>query len=250
MTPEVILLAHTPQPTRIMALAARLCYTQGMSIQGLNEQLTDEDCERLVRKIISNKHHGVLEHATFTFGVEGVSRDFLQQMARHRHTSFDVQSLHYTLARDGFEMAAPVFKNEEDRLWWDTIKTGAFKLYKHLVDQGVPREVARHILPGGIETKLVMTACLRQWMKFIEIRSCVVNVHEITAVAHKVRNILVELMPYLKDVTGPTCNTDGFCAEGKKFCNSPWKTPCKITGDGLNDVVNTREEAMAWTHIR
>lgn len=242
MTPEVILLEHTPNPTRLMGLAARLCYTQGQTIRGLNENMTDEACETLVLKILSNKHSGVLEHPVFTFGVEGVSRNFLAQMTRHRNTSFDVQSLHYTMAKDDMEVAIPPGMTDKQRLLWKTARDQAFLTYKELVRQGVPREEARHILPSGIETKFLMTANLRQWLRFIELRACPVNVQEAVVVAHKVRNILVSLMPYLKDHAGPPCIA-GNCFEGKRYCQAPWKLPCRVTGDGLDKLITTKEEA-------
>lgn len=244
MTPEVMLLAHTPDPTRVMALAARLCYTQGISINGLNEKLTDEACEKLVLKILSNKHSGVLEHPVFTFGVEGVSRDFSHQMVRHRNTSYDQQSLHYTLAPDGFDMAVPPGMTIVEREAWDKARNSAWTVYKALVARGVPREEARHILPSGIETKLLMTANLRQWMRFVELRACPVNCQEILVVAMKVKNYLVELMPYLKGHVGPPCIA-GNCFEGKRYCGSPWVVPCRVTGDGLDKQINTRDEA-SW----
>lgn len=247
MTPEVILLEHTPNPTRLMGLAARLCYTQGQTIKGLNENMTDEACEKLVKKILSNRHNGVLEHPVFTFGIESVSRDFTHQLVRHRNTSYDQQSLHYTLAGEDMEVAAPVSMTDEEKAEWNAVKDGAFKIYWKLVRAGHPREEVRHILPGGIETKILATANLRQWLRFIELRACPVNVQEAVVVAHKIRNHLVGLMPYLRDYAGPTC-ISGVCNEGRKFCNAPWVVPCKIQGDGLNDMVNSKEEAKAWQY--
>lgn len=236
MRPEVTLLRHTPEPTRAMALAARLCYTQGQTIASVDAGLTDAECERLVLKILSNRHLGVLEHAVFTFGVEGVSRDFSHQMVRHRNTSYDQQSLHYTLAPEGFEMAQPIGMSEEDQTDWDLLKERAFRLYTRLVKRGAPREEARHILPGGIQTRLIMTANLRQWLSFVEVRSCVVNCREIEVVALRVKRLLEDLMPYLKDHLGPTCWTRGVCHEGKKFCEAPWRDECLVTGDGMSRV--------------
>ena len=245
MTPEVILLEHTPNPTRLMGLAARLCYTQGMTIAGLRDNMTDEACEKLTKKILSNRHNGVLEHPVFTFGIEGVSRDFTHQLVRHRNTSYDQQSLHYTLAGEDLEVAMPVGLNDEERAEWMDAKDRSFKIYWKLVRAGHPREDARHILPGGIETKILATANLRQWLRFIELRICPVNVQEAIVVAHKIRNHLVALMPYLKDYTGPVCVT-GVCTEGKKFCGSPWKLPCRIQGDNLDKLITTKEEAKSW----
>ena len=216
-----------------MALAARLCYTQGMTIAALNDKLTDEACEKLVKKILQNKHLSVLEHAVFTFGVEGVSRNFSHQLVRHRNTSYEQQSLHYTLAGDNMEVAMPPGLTEEQKTRWKVVKDLCFAEYKKLVDAGVPREEARHLLPSGVETRLVMTANLRQWLHFVELRACVVNCHEIIVVAQKVKKLLQEQMPYLKESLGPTCWTQGTCHEGKKFCGSPWLDKCKVDGDGV-----------------
>lgn len=240
MQPNVRMLAHTPDPTRVIAFAARLCYTQGMGIEQLNEKMTDKYCEKLVAKIVSNKHHSCLEHAVFTFGVEGVSRNFSHQMVRHRNTSYEQQSLHYTMAREGFEMAAPSTMNEVQKNNWICTKQQAWDTYKLLVDTGIPKEEARHILPSGIETKLVITANVRQWLHFVKIRSCVVNCQEIIVVAHKVRRFLLEVMPVLEPELGPTCHTDSLCFEGDKFCNAPWKLPCTIRGDGRNHTVSNK----------
>lgn len=245
MTPNVVLLRSTPEPTRAMALAARLCYTQGISIEDLDRNLSDEQCEKLVRKILSNRHNGVLEHATFMVGVEGISRDCSHQFVRHRNTSFDQQSLHYTIMAEGFDMAQPVM-DVDLGVRWREIKDASFQLYKDAIARGIPREEARHILPSGIETKLVATASLRQWLWFVRLRVCPVNCGEILVVAHKVKNILQGLMPYLKDYLGPPCLTEGICPEGKKYCGSPWKTPCRVTGDGIDKTVTSKEEALAF----
>jgi len=244
MTPNVKLLAYTPEPTRVMALAARLCYTQGMTIEELNDKLTDERCEKLVIKILGNQHHSVMEHAVFTFGVEDVSRNFSHQMVRHRNTSYEQQSLHYTLAPQGFDMSRPSAMNEYQKDRWDYARNQAWNAYKDLVATGIPREEARHILPSGIETKLVMTANVRQWMHFIKIRACIVNCHEITVVAHKIKDALLEHMPYLEPHLGPTCHTQGVCFEGKKYCHAPWKTPCHVVGDGLDFTVADRSSML------
>ncbi len=230
MNISVKLMAHTPEPTRMIALAARLCYTKGMTIQDLDKKTTDEYCERMVRKVVEAKHHSCLEHAVFTFGVEGVSRNFSHQMVRHRNTSYEQQSLHYLIANDGFNLATPPNMNPMQTIRWNQAKRVAFATYEEMIKEGIPREEARHILPSGIETKIVITANVRQWLHFVKLRICVVNCHEITVVAHKIKNILMEKMPVLESELGPTCHTEGVCYEGKKFCNAPWKLPCKVKG--------------------
>ena len=240
MTPSVTLLDSTGNPVRAMALAARLCYTQGMDIAHLDQSLTDERCQELVKKIISNRHLSVLEHATFMFGVEGVSRNFSHQLVRHRNTSYEQQSLHYTLAPDSIEVAMPAGLSGSQRARWGAVKDLCHRVYREMVAEGVPREEARHLLPSGVETKLVMSANLRQWLHFVEVRACVVNCHEITVVAQKVKHILEEKIPFLKEVLGPTCWTSGTCHEGKKFCGTPWKDECRVDGDGIEPYTFVR----------
>lgn len=243
MNPSVRLLDKTGQPMRAMALAARLCYTQGMTIEQVDKNLSDEQCEKLVLKVLASRHMSVLEHATFMFGVEGVSRNFSHQMVRHRNTSYEQQSLHYTLAGPDMEVAAPSGLSDEQKQLWGSAKDVAFKSYAALLQTGVPREEARHLLPSGVETKLVMTANLRQWLHFVQIRACVVNCQEILVVAHKVKKILEAELPMLRPHLGPTCWTDGTCHEGKKFCDAPWRDKCVVSGMGV-------EEPYVWERSR
>lgn len=233
MTPHIRLLWGTPTPVRMMALAARLCYTTGMTIEEVDKNLSDEQCEKLVGKVLASRHLSVLEHAVFMFGVEGVSRNFSHQMVRHRNTSYEQQSLHYTLAGDDMQVAMPAGLPDAQRARWHEVKAVAFGAYKDLVAGGVPREEARHLLPSGVETKLVMTANLRQWLHFVQIRACVVNCQEILVVAHKVKRLLEEQMPMMRPHLGPTCWTDGTCHEGKKFCDAPWRDRCVVSGMGV-----------------
>lgn len=243
MNPSVRLLNHTPNPVRSMALAARLCYTKGMTIEQVDQGLTDEKCMELFQKVLASRHMSVLEHSYFMFGVEGVSRNFSHQMVRHRNTSYEQQSLHYTMADESMEVAAPAGMTPKQVARRAALKSVAFQVYKDEVAEGVPREEARHNLPSGLETKLVMSANLRQWLHFVTIRSCVVNCQEILVVAHKVKKLLQGVIPELKPHLGPTCWTDGTCHEGKKFCEAPWKDKCLVSGMGV-------PEPYVWSRPR
>lgn len=237
MNPSVKILRAgcSPNPMRAMAVPARLCYTKGMTIEQVDQNLSDEECEGLVKRVLESRHMSVLEHAVFQFGVEGVSRNFSHQMVRHRNTSYEQQSLHYTLAGPDMEVAAPSSLTPAQKSRRAELKHQAFRVYEIEVSEGVPREEARHVLPSGIETKLVMTANLRQWLHFVQIRACVVNCQEILVVAHKVKKLLEAEMPMLRPHLGPTCWTDGTCYEGKKFCATPWKDTCVVSGMGVKE---------------
>ena len=84
---KVALLQHTPEPELTIALAARLCYSQ-VDIEALKEKLSGADIKNFLDKIMSLGHQSVLEHASFTFGVEGISRVTSHQLVRHRIAAY------------------------------------------------------------------------------------------------------------------------------------------------------------------
>ena len=91
---KVVLLAHTPTPEQTVAAAARLCYSD-TDVEALRESISQERAEQFVEMLAGFGHESPVEHVTFTFGIEGVSRSFLAQVTRHRIASFSVQSQRY-----------------------------------------------------------------------------------------------------------------------------------------------------------
>ena len=102
---HVTLLAHTPAPEHLIASAARLCYSPS-SIASIQDKLTDEKAASFVDMLAEIGHESPIEHASFTFGIEGVSRSLLAQITRHRIASFSVQSQRY-VAEKAFEYVLP-----------------------------------------------------------------------------------------------------------------------------------------------
>ena len=88
---KVMLLAYTPMPEKTVACAAKLCYSAS-DIEHVMEGLTEEKVSSFVNMLAEIGHESPIEHASFTFGIEGVSRSFLAQMTRHRLASYSVQS--------------------------------------------------------------------------------------------------------------------------------------------------------------
>ena len=91
---DVTLLYHTPEPERAVATAARLCYAP-VGGRELMESLTDEKIRKVLTTIMSSGHFSTLEHASYTFAVEGVSRALTHQLVRHRLASYNQQSQRY-----------------------------------------------------------------------------------------------------------------------------------------------------------
>ena len=91
---NVKLLAHTPNPQEVIATAAKLCYSSS-DIDSLQEGLTDEKVESFLNMLMDLGHESPLEHVTFTFGIEGISRVSTNQLVRHRIASYSQKSQRY-----------------------------------------------------------------------------------------------------------------------------------------------------------
>ena len=102
---KVKLLTYTPNPEKLVAICGKLCYA-GCSIDELEENLTEEEINKFVNMLIKIGHESPLEHVSFTFAVEGVSRVTEQQLTRHRHASYSIQSGRY-VERGNAEFTIP-----------------------------------------------------------------------------------------------------------------------------------------------
>lgn len=91
---KVLLLSHTPEPERVIASAGKLCYSP-VGVEEINKKTTDEQVEKFVNMLANIGHHSPLEHVSFTFAIEGVSRALTHQLVRHRIASYSQQSQRY-----------------------------------------------------------------------------------------------------------------------------------------------------------
>ena len=119
----VKLVRHTPEPERTVAMSARLCYSPIGAAQ-LEEKISDEQAANLVRKLVSMGHLSTLEHVTFTFAIEGVSRVLTHQLVRHRIASYSQQSQRYVKEHD-FETIVPasIASKHEAKAKFDKLMT-------------------------------------------------------------------------------------------------------------------------------
>ena len=104
-TLKVKLISHTMNPELVVATAGKLCYSPS-NIDDLMEKQTPESIEKFVNMITSIGHGSVLEHTSFTFGIEGVSRSLTHQLVRHRIASYSQQSQRY-VKETQFEYVIP-----------------------------------------------------------------------------------------------------------------------------------------------
>lgn len=238
---NVQLLAYTPEPEKTVACAAKLCYAAA-DIGTVREGLTPEKTESFLDMLTEIGHESPIEHASFTFGIEGVSRSLLAQITRHRIASFSVQSQRY-VREDGFAFVTPPeiaaipeareeFLNamREDQAHYERLT--ALLKEKHLrelLEAGEDEksaarkaekkaiEDARFVLPNACATKMVCTMNARSLMNFFSHRCCNRAQWEIRELAVEMLRAVRAVAPRLFAKAGPPC-LRGACPEGKMSC--------------------------------
>lgn len=215
---EVKLLRHTPEPEKTVAMSARLCYSPIGAAQ-LEEKMTDEQAAKLVRKLVSMGHFSTLEHVTFTFAIEGVSRVLTHQLVRHRIASYSQQSQRY-VKEHNFETIMPptIAARPEAKEKFLKLMQEIQDLYNEFTEQGIPAEDARYVLPNAAETKIVCTFNVRSLLNFFSLRCCSRAQWEIRQLAEKMLAECKKVAPVLFENAGPTCVSEGICREGEMSC--------------------------------
>ena len=218
----VRLIAHTPEPEKVVAAAAKLCYSDA-HITDLLDGLTEEKTAKFLTMLSDLGHASPIEHASFTFGIEGVSRTLLAQITRHQNEvkfmSASLQYSNYTGQADFAVpysiMTAPAVVQE---LYLKSCNE-SMKCYEALCTAGSGHDAAGYATPQGLRNVLLISATPYQWKHIISQRVCRRNTDETRIVLLKVWKELYELSPTLfaPSLTGPFCQMDR-CLEGKMTC--------------------------------
>ncbi len=238
---KVRLLAHTPEPERLIAAAAKNCYSAS-GVDDILDGLDEAKIQSFLQMLASLGHESPIEHVSFTFAIEGVSRSLLAQITRHRIASYSVQSQRY-VREHGFEYVVPpeiekipaakqkfIQAMEDDqRIYEELTSILMEKHLQELLAAGVPEkkaysqaekksiEDARYILPNACTTRIVMTANARSLQNFFRLRCCRRAQWEIRALAWEMYRLVYAVAPTLFAKCGPAC-VDGNCSEGKMSC--------------------------------
>ena len=219
---NVELLYHTPDPERAVATAARLCYAP-VGASELMESLSEDKIRSVLTTIMESGHFSTLEHASYTFAIDGVSRALTHQLVRHRLASYNQQSQRYVKYKDGLDLVKPdsIAKNEEANAIFDDVIAKTVDAYKAFLSLGIPAEDARYILPNAAETKIVVTMNIRELMHFFNVRCCNRAQWEIRDLAWKMLELARPTAPFIFALAGPGC-VRGACPEGKMTCGNPY----------------------------
>ncbi len=165
-------------------------------------------------------HESVLEHVSFTFRVEGVSRSLLAQITRHRLASFSVKSQRYVDMSDmPFVIPASIEADPDLKDEFLDLMDEVKGFYRRAIEKGVPKEDARYITPQAAQTDFVMTMNARELRHFFEMRCCNKAQWEIRALADEMLRILKKQTHILFDDAGPGC-LKGQCPEARP-CGHP-----------------------------
>jgi thymidylate synthase (FAD) len=211
---SVELLCHTPDPERVVATAAKACWTD-KPIRRIAEDLTDAEIARLLPKVILRGHHSVLEHINFTFAIEGVSRVLSHQLVRHRMGSYSQLSQQRHDESDFAYVVPPAILHDDDLLkGYRRCMGEARDFYMLLLTRGVPKGTARYLLPAACRTRVVVTMNARSLFGLLEQRLCGAEEWEFRLVAAKMQRELMNVAPRIFRFAGPKCETERVCPEG------------------------------------
>ena len=231
---KVTLLEHTPNTEKLIATAAKLCYSDS-DVDHLQEDLTDEKVKSFLDMLMSIGHESPIEHATFTFAIEGISRSCSHQLVRHRIASYSQKSQRY-VKEFMFDYVIPPSIESDDvvtDIYIETMELLQYRydiirdaLVKKYTSGGMDpkdaakkaNEDARFVLPNACCTSIIVTMNIRSLFNFFNHRCCNRAQWEIRAVAEEMYKLCMNVAPTIFKYTGPSCVVTGKCPEGKMSC--------------------------------
>lgn len=273
---KVVLLNHTNNAEETIAMAAKLCYSPS-EIEDLKNNLTPEKIESFIKKLVEMGHESPLEHVTFTFGIEGISRACSHQLVRHRIASYSQQSQRYVDGESFDFVVPPSVKNSSiahhiaDDVYFTTnevydsainhIKQAYIEIRDDLFQQNLNTflkennldsvdgktanmlmkkacEDARYILPNACTTKIICTFNVRSLWNFFKLRLCNRAQWEIREVAEEMLKLCLKESPLLFSNCAPSC-VYGKCGEGKMTCGKSQEVREKYKEFVGNDETKT-----------
>src|SRR5574337_859012 len=200
---NVVLLRHTPEPEEVVAMAAKLCYSAS-GVDELKQKIEAKDQAAFVEKLASIGHLSPIEHVSFSFGIEGISRACSHQLVRHRVASYSQQSQRY-VKEEQFDYVVPPSIRQDPALvreferCMEEAQANYTKVLKRLEELGFKGEAgqqdARYLLPNAAETKLVVTMNARELLHFFRVRCCNRAQWEIRAMAERMLGLVKTAAP-------------------------------------------------------
>lgn len=222
---KVMLVSYSPEPEKTVSAAARLCYSP-TDAEGLLSKVEGNDQRDFLEKLTAVGHLSPVEHASFTFVVEGISRACSHQLVRHRLASYSQQSQRYVNEKEfDYLMPPSIQEDGEMRALFEKTMKDIQQSYSYFADRLVQkgystesaREDARFVLPNATETKIMITMNARELLHFFRQRLCNRAQWEIRAMAYAMLKLVKPIAPTIFRHSGPPC-VKGKCPEGSRTC--------------------------------
>lgn len=223
---KVVLLNHTPEPETTVAAAARLCYSSS-DVASILTATSNEDQGAFIDRLTAMGHLSPMEHATFSFAIEGISRACSHQLVRHRLASYSQQSQRYVGETDGFSYVVPPSIDHDPAMAERFLACMDYiqETYNFFVSRLGTKEPggesayedARFVLPNAAETKIIVTMNARELLHFFAQRCCNRAQWEIRAMAVAMLRLAKTIAPALFQNAGPPC-LESSCPEGTLSC--------------------------------
>lgn len=251
---NVTLLAATPESQELVASAGKLCCTHDV---GDIFNSGSSDSAQFVHRLMRMGHTSPLEHAVFTFYIEGVSRAMTHQLVRHRLASYSQRSQRY-VDHSGFDYIVPpelegrtvdVEGGPVDAVVYfeqtmQMIAERYARLRETLGREGEKgNEDARYALPNACETKIVVTMNARELLHFFEERLCLRAQWEIRSAAGEMLKLVKGVCPAVFAKAGPKCIRLGGCPEGPKSCGQVEQIRRQYASDNERESKREREDS-------
>lgn len=216
---KVTLLAHTPDPDKLATLAALTCYSRDVPEI---EDVSQEQVEEVLGMVKESGHHSVIEHASFTFAAEGVSRALTHQLVRHRIASYSQQSQRYVDMEDFVSITPHTIQGDEVEDIYRRFMKEVERTYSQLKEK-VPVEDARYVLPNATPSNIIITMNARELWHFFSLRCCRRAQWEIRELAQSMLDQATEVAPVIFEDAGAPC-LRGPCPESPELsCGEPFK---------------------------
>lgn len=216
---KVKLSNYTPEPDKTAAHAALTCYSEDIPEK---DEMSEEKVKDVLDRVLESGHHSVIEHASFTFEISGVSRSLTHQLVRHRLASYSQQSQRYVEIKD-FDPVKPdtIKEDEEAEELFDECMENIKDTYQELIDKDIPAEDARYVLPNATRSNIIVSMNARELWHFFSLRCCRRAQWEIRDMAERMLRKVKKVAPIIFEDAGAPC-IRGPCPESPEFsCGEP-----------------------------
>ena len=212
---QIKIISKTSNPQEVIYRAIRQCYSKYSADE---IELPDDDKQKkLIRKVLDSGHTSPIEHVSYTFSIQGVSRALTHQLVRHRIASYSQQSQRYVQDQEMDYVKPPSIRRSDLDDYFDSVMSVAYDAYHAMISSGVPEEDARYVLPNASTSKITVTMNCRSLLNFFELRCCDRAQWEIRNLAWFMLYMLREDLPVVFLGAGPKCESLKYCPEGLQF---------------------------------